>query len=73
MTRNLGRFWLRRVRTCPLRKHNNPPDDKCCNYCGSKEAAHVQAAMIYGFVEKIANCGTKRSSKDKGRPEKRDP
>ena len=48
----LSRFWLRRMRACPLRQQNYAPDDESRDDRRSKGAAQVEATMIDGLSRK---------------------
>src|SRR5580704_17196706 len=64
---------LNRMRARPLRKHQQTPQYEDGDNRRGQRSAPGEAAIVYGFVEKIANGRAERPSQDEGRPEQRHP
>ena len=54
---------------CPLRQETNARKDEHNEHGRSGKAAQVEAAVIEGLVEEIAENGAEGPGKDEGRPE----
>jgi integrase len=60
------------VRASPLRDHQNAENNEYRDYRGCDWPAHIQTALIEGFVEEIAHRRAERPGEDEGGPEQRD-